>query len=234
MAAANLAPVGRPKRKAATLWPQLIRRTARAALRVGLPWSAAVSCGGSAASPSGDGVCSHPEEDYVLRAPAVCTGRELPECPPASEAFIDGCGCGCGAAPDYPRECRSPCELAAGGCEEPRFEDVPDYGATLAEWSEGEGYAAEVEGTCSNGRRFLFTANGTTSEARFFTAAGIFLGLSTSTDDIGPVCWGQGYWPEPVRCEQATVTRVITAALGIDQEGQVLRLPWAEGPPVPF
>ena len=110
---------------------------------------------------------------------------------------------------------------------------MPDYATTLAQWSQPDEFASRVAGECSNGRLFSFSNNGTTSEARFFSAEGEFLGLSTSTDDVDSVCWGKSYWPEPVRCERATVTRVFSSGLGV-VEGQVLSLPWAEGPPTPL
>jgi len=185
------------------------------------------------ASEASEARCTHPPLDYTLRTPASCFGRELAECPPGSEPFFDGCGCGCGVAPDYPRRCRSACELAAGDCAETAFEQMPDYATTLAQWSQPDEFASRVAGECSNGRLFSFSNNGTTSEARFFSAEGEFLGLSTSTDDVDSVCWGKSYWPEPVRCERATVTRVFSSGLGV-VEGQVLSLPWAEGPPTPL
>jgi hypothetical protein len=175
--------------------------------------------------------CTHPEVDYVLTNPASCFGRELAECPPGSEAFFDACGCGCSEAAGYSRQCRDQCELAAGACPDLAFEDMPDYAATLESWGSGSDFAGVAAGECSNGRRFILTANGTTSEARFFTPAGQFLGLSTSTDVITPTCEGQSYWPEPVRCAQATVTVVLNGGFVVADVGQVVRLPWAEGPP---
>jgi hypothetical protein len=184
---------------------------------------------------AGSGVrCSHPANDYIQAEPTLCFGRELPECPDGSEAFFDACGCGCSSAPDYPRACRDQCELA-GDCEELRFEELPNYAATRETWARSVGsFAGLVVGECSNGRRFIYTANGTTAEARIFTTEGLFLGLGTSTDVISPGCWGQGYWPEPVRCELATVTEVLSVGLGFREPGQVVSLPWAEGPPEPF
>jgi hypothetical protein len=177
--------------------------------------------------------CQHAATDYIIEAdPRFCFGRELPECPPGSEAFVDSCGCGCTAAPNYPRDCRDQCELA-GSCEEQRFDEFPDYDTTRENWSNAtEGLASLVAGECGNGgRRFLYTANGFTAEARVFSAAGLFLGLSTRTDDIDQVCGGQGYWPEPVRCAPAMVTEVLDAGLG--EVGEVVRLPWGDGPPDP-
>jgi hypothetical protein len=197
-----------------------------------MPGAAGGSLGSSTASATS---CSHGPNDYTLTEPPLCFGRELPECAPGSQPFFDACGCGCSAAPDYPRACRDQCELA-GNCEHVRFEDFPDYATTLADWDRmtSGAFEALVAGECAGGRRFLYTANGTTSEARIYTSSGAFLGLGTSTDAISEVCWGQGYWPEPVRCERATVTEVLNAALGLQEVGQVVELPWADGPPEPF
>lgn len=186
-------------------------------------------------SSAGTSSCTHPAEDYSVEDPALCFGGELPECPPGSTAFMDTCGCGCSAALDYPRRCRSVCELAAGECRAQRFEDFPDFDSTRASWSSSvNGSEALVAGECANqGRRFLYTANGTTSESRVFSAGGTFLGLGTSTDDIEMTCWGQGYWPEPARCEAATVSEVLNRGFGFEL-GQVVTLPWGEGPPEPF
>lgn len=205
-------------------------RCAEAQLCMPAPLEAELASAGG--QPDG---CTHPANDYMLDSPALCFGRELPECPPGSEAFVDGCGCGCSAAPDYPRACRDQCELA-GDCEQRRFEEFPDYEATREAWSRGSGggFEALAAGECSNGRRFIYTNNGTTSEARIFTPDGLFLGLGTGTDVISEGCWGKGYWPEPVRCEMATVTEVLNAGLGVSEVGQIVSLPWAEGPPEPF
>lgn len=176
--------------------------------------------------------CQHAATDYIIEAdPRFCFGRELPECPPGSEAFVDPCGCGCSTAPDYPRQCRDQCELV-GGCEEQRFEEFPNYDATRESWLNGiEGFASLVAGECGEGgRRFLYTANGFTAEARVFNSEGLFLGLSTRTDVIDQVCGGQGYWPEPVRCAPAMVTEVLNAGLGLGEVGEVVSLPWGDGP----
>jgi hypothetical protein len=202
--------------------------------RLCMPRPAELELGSSSA---GSASCAHAANDYSVDDPALCFGRELPECPPGSSAFMDACGCGCGTAPDYPRRCRAQCELAAGSCEAQSFEDFPDFDSTRESWlsSANGGFAGVVAGECANGgRRFLYTANGTTSEARVFTADGLFLGLGTSTDDIEATCWGQSYWPEPARCERATVTEVLNEGLGFGELGQVVRLPWGEGPPEPL
>lgn len=185
---------------------------------------------------AGSASCTHPASDYSVDDPRLCFGRELLECPPGSTAFMDACGCGCGAAPDYPRRCRAQCEFAAGSCEAQRFEDYPDFDTTRASWLNAvNGFEGLVAGECANqGRRFLYTANGTTSEARLFGADGSFLGLGTSTDTIERTCWGQSYWPEPPRCEAATVTEVLNVGLGFDEVGEPVTLPWGEGPPEPL
>lgn len=219
------------------LWVRLLWVRLRSVL---LPAAALLACGGETEREPAEQVpdsasCTHPEEDYVLTSAERCLERERAECPRGSEAFSDGCGCGCSAAPDYPRRCRSQCELAAGECADLSFEEMPDYDATLERWSQAASASAGlVAGACSNGRRFIFTANGFTSEARFFTPGGSFLGLGTTTDDIERTCWGESYWPEPVRCELATVTLVVSPGVGLAEEGQVVRLPWAEGPPEPL
>lgn len=191
---------------------------------------------GLGSSRTGSASCTHLAGDYSVADPTLCFGRELPECPPGSSAFMDACGCGCIEAPDYPRRCRDQCELAAGSCDEQSFEDFPDFDSTRDSWLNGaSGFEGIVAGACANqGRRFLYTANGTTSEARVFTAEGLFLGLGTSTDDVDMTCWGQGYWPEPARCEAATVTEVLSMGLGLGELGATVRLPWGEGPPEPF
>lgn len=197
--------------------------------RLCMPRSAPRGTVSSASSAS----CTHPASDYITSDPAQCFGRELPECPPGGEAFMDGCGCGCSAAPDYPRRCREQCELA-GNCVELRFEEFPNYDATLQEWTARLDLAGLAAGQCSGDRRFIYTNNGTTREARIFTATGAFLSLSTGTDDVEEVCWGEGYWPEPVRCEMATVTELINPGLEIREVGQTVSLPWGEGPPEPL
>jgi hypothetical protein len=201
--------------------------------RLCMPRPAEVDVGFSRAATAS---CTHPASDYSVDDPTLCFGRELPECPPGSTAFMDVCGCGCSAAPDYPRQCRAQCELAAGNCETLRLEDFPDFDSTLASWLDAaSGFEGIVAGECATqSRRFLYTANGTTSEARVFSGDGLFLGLGTSTDDVDMTCWGQGYWPEPARCESATVTEVLSVGLGLEAVGQVVTLPWGEGPPEPL
>jgi hypothetical protein len=201
--------------------------------RLCMPRPAELELGSSSA---GSASCTHPANDYSVDEPTLCFGRQLPECPPGSAAFMDACGCGCSEAADYPRQCRDQCELAAGECTELRFWDYPDFDSTRDSWLNGVGdFEGLVAGDCANqGRRFLYTANGTTSEARVFSAEGLFLGLGTSTDDVEMTCWGQGYWPEPARCEAATVTEVLNVGLGFDEVGEVVSLPWGEGPPEPF
>ena len=176
----------------------------------------------SASSPS----CSHAEADYIVSSPALCFGRELPECPPGGTAFIDGCGCGCRAAPEYPRQCRAQCERGVD-CPDLRFEDFPDYDATWQFWAGSA--SSVVAGECANdGRRFIYSSTTATVEARVFSADGQFLGLGTATDVISPGCWGETYWPEPAHCESPTVTEVLSGTTPI---GFVLHIPWSEGPP---
>lgn len=191
---------------------------------------------GVGAASAGASSCTHPASDYSVEDARWCFGRELPECPPGSEPFVDACGCGCSEAPDYPRRCRDVCELAAGECEAPPFEAFPDHDTTRERWRrEAEGrFVGLAAGECSNnGRRFLYTANGTTSEARVFNAEGLFLGLGTTTDDVDRTCWGAGYWPEPARCEEATITEVLSEGFGFEVGARV-SLPWGEGPPAPL
>jgi hypothetical protein len=193
-----------------------------------------------AAQGEGLASCTHPEPDYVLTRPASCFGRELAACPPGSEAFFDDCGCGCGEAPDYSRSCRSPgtswrgnlsCRLAGGiDCPSSSFEAMPNYDATLAQWSALVNREGLVAGECSNGRRFIMVANGLGSEARIFASEGLFLGVSTTSDTGTSPCWGQGYWPEPVSCAQATITLIANPGT-FPAVGEVIPLPWAEGPP---
>lgn len=199
-----------------------------------MPRPAGLELGSASA---GSASCTHDDNDYTVNDPRLCFGRELPECPPGSTAFFDACGCGCSAAPDYPRRCRDLCELAAGECEEQGFEDFPDFDTTRERWIADavSGFGGLVAGACDNaGRRFLYTSNGTTSESRVFNAEGLFLGLGTSTDDVERTCWGKGYWPEAVRCETATITELLDPGLGFEQVGQVVTLPWGEGPPEPL
>lgn len=137
-----------------------------------------------------------------------------------------------------PDECRSKCELA-GSCDE--LTPLADHDGTLEEWtaddwcvfrSFGPSSPRFLEGTCDSGLRFIHRIGGFVSETRYFDAAGSFVGLATSTDVIDSICQGQGFWPEPTLCANATIAKIYCGGAAV---GDVITLPWATGAPVdPF
>ena len=119
-----------------------------------------------------------------------------------------------GCAPD---PCLSQCELCAGGCSEKDIAEFPDFElarqAVVDRFSafDCEGRSPFVAaGVCADGQMFLTEFGEYVSEIRFYDAdMGDFVGLITRTDCFDPACGGKGYWPEPQRCDSATVTEVI-------------------------
>lgn len=125
---------------------------------------------------------------------------------------------GCIPPPNDP--CVSPCELAAGFCEERDISEYPNNAATLAdlrtmagEGSDGFQIVTAVAGTCGEGSiLFTYFNNRFTSETRYFDAAGgVFQSLATTTDALEPPCNGLGYWPVSPPCREGTITEVISA-----------------------
>lgn len=143
-----------------------------------------------------------------------------------------------------PGACRSACELSSR-CSEPESAH-PSQAQTEADWNAPDQCATEatctsvcsefvVEGACTQGLTFLARHNGTVGEVRYFDR-GTFLGLATSTDDVDPECHGQSFWPTPVTCDQAQITKVLCGETTW-RPGQRIGLPWADGEnpsPAPF
>jgi hypothetical protein len=187
-----------------------------------------------AVSPPATQSCSHPEQDYITHVAATCSSRVLPDCPRGSAGFNEACGCGCSEVAAYPRACRINCDLQ-GRCNESTFEEAGDYATTLRSWPprfEDEVVAAAA-GECEGGLLFLFSSNGFLAQSYFFTPEGWFLGFSTQGDGLDETCGGATYWPEPVRCENAKFTRIISPGLSLDASdvGREVGLPWAGGAP---
>ncbi len=116
--------------------------------------------------------------------------------------------------------CLSQCELAAAECVERPMEDFPDLAEVRADWLEMSGTAAcdgrfplAREGTCGDGTRFVTVSSGFVTETSFFTADGVFVGLSHSTDVVDEICQGNGYWPEPQSCETPQVDAILCGRL---------------------
>ncbi len=140
-----------------------------------------------------------------------------------------------------PARCLSQCELA-GACEQLAFEDYPSFEETRTAWS-AEGECLEntppgecdscaltvLEGQCEDGTRFLHTHDGTVGQLHYFDSDGVFIGLTTSTDDIDQLCLGQSYWPMVVECQNPIVTMTLC---GQFPEQASISLPWADYRPV--
>lgn len=131
-----------------------------------------------------------------------------------------------------PDPCLSQCELCAGACTEkgiaefPNFADarevmVDRFSALRCDGS----FPYAAAGECADGQVFLTEFGGFVSETRFYGAqTGAFVGLITGTDCIDPVCRGKGYWPEPQRCDGATITEVFCGTLAAVGEQISLQL----------
>ena len=130
-------------------------------------------------------------------------------------SMVDGALPDGSSAPDssgasVPEECRSQCELAAGSCDEIPFDQFPTYEETHSEWGDScESYLFAVAGTCADGSPLLYYNTGFTFEQRFYDSKGNFRGLTTGTDVVEPVCQGESYWPEVVRCVDPVTTEVL-------------------------
>jgi hypothetical protein len=110
------------------------------------------------------------------------------------------------------RECtQDPALQQSRICEE--RESYPNYEDTLAEWSV-ERCAATVqwvvEGECPDGNRLLYYGQGTGVEWRVFGPDGKFVALEVS-DEVGADENGclRTFWPKPLGCEGAQVTRIV-------------------------
>jgi hypothetical protein len=200
--------------------------------------SGAEAGAGSALTPSAassSSGCSRDPADYIIAgAPEACSARELPECAGGSEPFVDACGCGCSNVPAVPRECRIDC-TGTGFCEGSGFENFPDLPATLSIWQEDLQTDLEfseggwlIEGACAGDRRFLARGDHYFWQAYVFNSAGAFLSLGTQGDSIDATCGGAHYFPVPVRCAGATITRVVSQdALSHLKVGDAMTLPYA-------
>lgn len=135
----------------------------------------------------------------------------LVDCPDFSQRSL----CPDAGSTDHlaPSQCRDQCELA-GTCDPIPFEDYSDFDTTRDQWA-GECHSQRfvVAGTCADGKLVLRRHNGSVSELRIYDSDGNFLGLETTTDVLGQVCHGRGYWPEVVPCKSPTVTDVLCGDL---------------------
>lgn len=135
----------------------------------------------------------------------------------------------CSLAPND--ACRSQCELAAGSCEEIPIEEFAEFDEELATWRAQTGglncedaFPFVVVGECADGKKFLFNGGGFTALVQYYSAEDdTFVGLETQTDVVMPPCNGKGFWPEPVACEEPTVTEVVCGTLY--DVGEVVSLP---------
>jgi hypothetical protein len=172
------------------------------------------------------GICGHPASDYFGDFRCEETGVV---CLPPSESFVDRCGCGCTSVDAYPRTCRSQCPFDFD-CGEVRIDRQDGFATVEQTWTALCPILAVLEGSCGDGKVFLFYSNGYTGQVRYYDAARQrTLGIGAFTDDLDRNCGGQRYWPEPVLCDMPTVTRVICGSIDV---GYVFPdLPWADGRP---
>ncbi len=110
--------------------------------------------------------------------------------------------------------CVVPCNALLSGAECGGGAQLPSLNQTLAAWQNtGCGVGSLLVGHCAGGTRFLWRG-GETSEVRYFTAAGAFIGLSAflSMPDAS-TCNGVRRWPQQVECEAPTVSHELCATL---------------------
>lgn len=133
--------------------------------------------------------------------------------PPSEAQTAPGC--------DPADACCTQCTVGAPCPNDLPFESYPDYATQRAELLAGFQAAGPcddnlfltpflffVEGECTNGSHFIVNSTGLAATALFYSASGDFLGRTTQSDGIDPICQGEGYYPSPMSCSDATLTEV--------------------------